>query len=387
MFSSRLHWNLTPNQLLETLAAKRAAGIDILDLTESNPTRAGFVYDDTEILRALAQPKSLLYQPSPRGLPAARAAVADYYRDRGREIDPDSIFLAASTSEAYGWLFKLLADPGDEILVPQPGYPLFDFLTALESVRQIPYPLRYDDSAGWQINFERLQAAIGPRTRAIVAVNPNNPAGVFLKQRELAALNALCAERRLALIVDEVFSDYGCGKDEARVETTAGNEGALTFVLSGLSKVAGLPQVKLGWIQISGPQTVAAESASRLEFIADAYLSASASVQHAAPILLASRSSIQQQIIERLDSNHRWLETRARASLRRVLKREGGWYAVMDFADSVADSDRAQRWLEEFNVFVHPGYFYDFAREGFAVVSLLTPPQTFMAGIQRLLAP
>ena len=387
MFSSRLNWDAPPNPLLQSLAAKRAAGVEILDLTESNPTRAGFTYDERDILNTIARPQSLLYEPSPRGLPSARQAVADYYRDRGRVIAPDSIFLTASTSEAYGHLFKLLADPGDEILVPQPGYPLFDFLSALDSVRQIYYPLSYDDALGWQINFERLRAAIGPRTRAIVVVNPNNPAGNYLKQRELAELNTLCAGRRLALIVDEVFSDYSHGADSQRVETAVGNEGALTFVLSGLSKIAGLPQMKLGWIQIGGPEPLVAAACARLEFIADTYLSVSASIQHAAPILLASRRHIQQQITSRIDGNYGWLNQQcAQSSKRQVLNREGGWYAVLEFHDSVSDDERVNQLLELDSVFVHPGYFYDFIREGYLVLSLITPTVTFRTGIERILS-
>ena len=385
MFSSRLNWDAPPNPLLQSLAAKRAAGAEILDLTESNPTRAGFDYSQLDLPTVLAHPDATRYQPSPRGLLAAREAIAGYYR--GQRVHPDSIFLTASTSEAYSFLFKLLCNPGDEILVPQPGYPLFDFLSALDSVRQIYYPLSYDDALGWQINFERLRAAIGPRTRAIVVVNPNNPAGNYLKQRELAELNTLCTGRRLALIVDEVFSDYSHGADSQRVETAVGNEGALTFVLSGLSKIAGLPQMKLGWIQIGGPEPLVAAACARLEFIADTYLSVSASIQHAAPILLASRRHIQQQITSRIDGNYGWLNQQcAQSSKRQVLNREGGWYAVLEFHDSVSDDERVNQLLELDSVFVHPGYFYDFTREGYLVLSLITPTVTFRTGIERILS-
>lgn len=385
MFSSRLGGDFATNTLLDALAAKRAAGVEIIDLTESNPTRAGFTYDETGILNALARPATLLYEPSPRGLPAARQAVADYYRDRDRIVHPDSIFLTASTSEAYSYLFKLLADPGDEVLAPQPSYPLFDFLAALDSARLIPYPLNYDEAAGWRINFERLQAAIDSRTRAIVVVNPNNPTGSFLKRRELAELNALCAGRNLALIVDEVFSDYGRGEDADRVQTTVGNEGCLTFALGGLSKIAGLPQVKLGWIQISGPAAMAAEAAARLEFIADTYLSVSAPAQHAAPALLANRQPIQKQIAARVDGNYDWLKRECGAGGPRLLDREGGWYAALEFRDSVSDDERAGTLLELDDVFAHPGYFYDFSHEGFLVLSLLTPVEQFQTGVARIL--
>jgi hypothetical protein len=384
MFSSRLHWDSPPNPLLELLAAKRAAGIEILDLTESNPTRAGLDYSGLDLSAALAQPGSAVYQPSPRGLPITRGAVAGYYRDKGCNVDPDSIFLTASTSEAYSFLFKLLCDPGDEILVPKPGYPLFDFLTALDSVRPIVYPLQYAE--GWRFNFERLEASLGPRARAIVVVSPHNPTGHCLKTHERDRLHALCAERNLALIVDEVFLDYAPHAKADRAGTMVGNNEALTFVVSGLSKIAALPQLKLGWIQISGPEQIARQAAARLEFIADTYLSVSAPAQLAAPFLFARRNQIQWQIKDRLEANYRWLaDVCAQTPHCRALIREGGWYAVIHFDDSTPDDERALALLEEDNVFVHPGYFYDFEREGFVVLSLLTPVEMFRAGTQRML--
>ncbi|MEK7328729.1 MAG: pyridoxal phosphate-dependent aminotransferase, partial [Chloroflexota bacterium] len=258
MFSSRVSWELTPNRLIETLKAKRAAGVEVLDLTESNPTRAGFNYDASEILSALAQPQSMLYEPSPRGLPAARLAITNYYLHHHKTTHPDSVFLTASTSEAYSHLFKLLAEPGDEVLVPKPSYPLLDFLTTLDSIQSIQYPLKYDAERGWQIDLEALHNLISDKTKAIVVVSPNNPPGSYLKTNELAELNALCAKNSLALIVDEVFADYRYQARADQVETAVGNDGALTFALSGLSKIVGLPQVKLGWIQVSGPASLVA---------------------------------------------------------------------------------------------------------------------------------
>ncbi|MBI5052585.1 MAG: pyridoxal phosphate-dependent aminotransferase, partial [Chloroflexi bacterium] len=336
-FSSRLNWSLTPNPLTQLLEAKRAQGMPILDLTESNPTRCGFRYDDAAILGATSSSQSLTYAPSPRGLLKAREAITNYYshksvipsgarnlsdnpRDSSSQrtllgmtspCDPDSIFLTASTSEAYSFLFKLLGDAGDEILVPQPSYPLFEFLAGLESLRTIHYPLRYDpdprglkDLAGlWQINFEVLRESISEKTKAIVIVNPNNPTGNYLKKDELEKLNDLCGERQIALIVDEVFSDYANGEDTNRVETVVGNDGALTFALSGLSKVVALPQMKLGWIQVSGEMKLVEESAARLELIADTYLSVATPVQHATPKLLEMREAIQKEIRERVERN------------------------------------------------------------------------------------
>ena len=405
MFSSRLLWDSPPNPLLKLLAAKRAAEVEILDLTESNPTRAGFDCSGLDLPTALAQPGSAVYQPSPRGLPAARAAVADYYRDNGRAVDPDSIFLTASTSEAYSFLFKLLCDPGDEILVPQPGYPLFDFLTALDSARPITYPLQYADPHGWHINFERMEAAIGPRARAIVVVSPHNPTGHCLKPHERDHLNALSVERKLALIVDEVFADYrsptspDVGRSRSSLASLGvlrktsdsdddGGAEALTFVVSGLSKIVAAPQLKLGWIQINGPEGIARIAASRLEFIADTYLSVSAPAQHAAPSLLARRHHIQRQINDRLETNQRWLiDQCAQTPHCRALIREGGWYAVIQFDDSLADDERALTLLEEDNIFVHPGYLYDFEREGYVVLSLLAPTEDFRTGLKRILEP
>jgi aspartate/methionine/tyrosine aminotransferase len=387
VFSSRLPWEAPPNPLYDLLAQKRAQGVEILDLTESNPTRAGFAYDAPALLAGLADPAGLVYEPSPRGLPAARAAVAAYYGERGRVVDRDSIFLTASTSEAYSFLFRVLADPGSEMLVPRPSYPLLDTLAALDSVRLNAYLLRYEAGQGWRIDFESLRAGLTPRTRAIAVVNPNNPTGSYLKPDELAGLNAICAERGLALIVDEVFSDYAARDlPEAAVgRTTAGNSAALTFVLSGLSKVLGLPQVKLGWIQVSGPAPLREQALARLEFVADAYLSVSASIQHAAPALLARRSRIQEQIAGRLAENQRWLEAIC-AGLRyaRVLIREGGWYAVLQFDPTPADLE-ALDLLERDNVLCQPGYLYDFEDEHALVLSLLTPPADFRDGVTRIL--
>lgn len=390
MFSSRFHFDLTPNRLMQTLQAKKAAGVEVLDLTESNPTRAGFNYDSAEILDALAQPQAMLYEPSPRGLPAARLAITNYYLHHHKTIHSDSLFLTASTSEAYSHLFKLLADPGDEALVPKPSYPLLDFLTALDSVQPVQYPITYNHQSGWQIDIDAVRNLISDKTKAIVVVSPNNPTGSYLKTGELAQLNALCANNNLALMVDEVFSDYHYQSTAGQVETAVGNDGALTFVLSGLSKVAGLPQVKLGWIQVSGPVSRVAEAQSRLEFIADTYLSVATPVQHAVERLLVQRQTIQRQIIVRLNDNHRFLESQCATSPNcRVLAREGGWYAVLEIDGDGAqapDDDRVLQFLEQDNVFVHPGYFYDFDEDGILVLSLLTPPSIFQAGVSKILA-
>jgi aspartate/methionine/tyrosine aminotransferase len=384
MFSNRIRFLPKANRLIRTLEARRAAGEPLLDLTESNPTRAGFEYDEAHILRALARPASLLHAPDPRGLPAARRAVAEYYRERGREVAEDSLFLASGTSEAYGWLFKLLADPGDEILVPKPGYPLLEVLTTLESLRLVHYPLRYAKPQGWTVDLERLRDTISTRTAAIVVVSPNNPTGSYLKQGELAFLQELCRRFELALIVDEVFSDYPAGSAADRTATTLREE-ALTFVLNGFSKILGLPQLKLSWIQVSGPEPLRRQAEERLEFIADAYLSVASPVQQAAAELLEGRDQIQARIRARLEANHRFLSERlAEIFQARPLRREGGWHAVLELTGETADEELAIRLLKQDGVLVHPGYFYDFPTERFLVLSLLAPEEVFRQGVVRL---
>ncbi len=383
MFSSRLGWNLAPNPLARLLEQKRSAGAAILDLTESNPTAAGFTYPAEEILGALADPRSLRYEPAPAGIPAAREAVSQYYSGR---VAPDQILLTASTSEAYEFVFKLLADPGDEVLVPRPSYPLFEFLAALESVRAVPYPLVYH--GGWAIDFDALALAqsITPRTRAIVLVNPNNPTGSFVKQAELAELIRLCRDHGLALVSDEVFCDYALDDDPQRVRSLTGVDEVLTFCLSGLSKIAGLPQMKLGWIAICGPDATRREAFDRLELIADTYLSTGTPVQWAASTLLASRAQVQGQILARVRQNRAFLAGRiGPGSPWRLLKTEGGWYAILEAPKIHTEEEWVLQLLSADNVLVQPGFFFDFEREAFLVASLLTPPEVFQEGVQRIL--
>ncbi len=385
MFSSRLNWSFATNRLSSMLEAKHASGVQVLDLTESNPTHAGFDYPEKEIVDALAKPASLHYEPDPRGLLLARQAVADYYHSRGEDVNLESIHLTASTSEAYAYLFKLLTNPGDEVLVPQPSYPLFDFLAALESVHVARYPLMYDDESGWQINLEALGNIISTKTKAVILVNPNNPTGSFIKKSELVKLNELCSEYNLALIVDEVFSDFFYGKDVQRVNSLVGNRDALTFVLSGLSKICGLPQMKLGWIHVSGEESLVAETRERLDFISDTYLSVSTPIQHAAAELLSLRHEMQAQIVERILRNDKYLRARSAELLFcRVLKQEGGWYAILEISEDFSEEEFCLSLLEEDNVFLHPGYFFDFPKQRFFVISLLTPPAIFEEGVNQI---
>jgi alanine-synthesizing transaminase len=387
MFSDRFNLNLSPNVLSLILRDKRSRGEAIFDLTQSNPTQAGLYYAADDILAALAQAEAMAYAPDPRGLLNARRAIAQYYLERGEPIDREAVFLTAGTSEAYSFIFKLLGNPGDEILIPRPGYPLISYLARFESLQPFSYPLRYDDVQGWSIDLDVLQALITPKCRAIVVVNPNNPTGNYLKQQELAALDQICRRNRLALIVDEVFSDYHGDGGPPAVLTIANRARALTFVLNGFSKMLGLPQVKLGWIVIGGDPGLSKAAQGRLEILLDFYLSVATPVQHAAARLLGHRPQIQRQILARIAANSRILEAQiTRTADCRALVREGGWYAIIEISDAVSDENRIRQLLERDHTLVHPGYFYEFDKEGIVVVSLLTPVETFRAGICRLIS-
>jgi aspartate/methionine/tyrosine aminotransferase len=384
MFSSRFHWDLRPNRLTRLLDEKRRAGASVLDLTESNPTHAGLSYPD-EVVQALADPRGLTYDPQPAGSLAAREAVCRYYAEAGLTVEPDRVLLTASTSEAYAYLFKLLADPGDEVLVPRPSYPLFEFLAAMESLRVVPYPLVCH--GGWSLDCHALAAAVTERTRAVILVNPNNPTGSFLKRDELRFLIDLCQGRGLALISDEVFADFAFAEDPQRVRTLAGGSAVPAFSMSGLSKIAGLPQMKLGWIVISGPAAASAEAREKLELIADTYLSVGTPVQHAAARLLELGKAIQKQIANRTSANLDGLKGAIGAeSACRVLPVEGGWNATLQVPRTRREEEWAIEMLGEHDVLVQPGFFYDFESEAFLVLSLLTEPETFREGCQRLLA-
>jgi alanine-synthesizing transaminase len=383
MFSSRTRWDLTQNRLSALLAAKRRAGAPVLDLTESNPTQAGFPTPQ-DVLATLADPAAAVYVPEPQGLLEARQAVSADYARRGAHVDPQRILLTASTSEAYALLFKLLCDPGDGVLVPRPSYPLFEYLAGLESLEVVRYPLTWDGE--WHLSPAAVAAALTPRTRAVVVVNPNNPTGSYLKRDEASGLQGLCAERGIALISDEVFADYAFREDPRRVTTLAEDGTALAFAMGGLSKACGLPQLKLGWLAVSGPAALRAEALARLEIVADTYLSVATPVQRAAPRLLARQLELQTPIAARLRQNRAWLRERIpRDAPVSLLDAEGGWYAVLRVPATLSEEERVFRLLETRDVFVHPGFFFDFESEAFLVVSLLTPPDVFVRGIERVL--
>lgn len=374
-FSGRSGFDPRPNPLSRARAARLAAGAPLLDLTLSNPTRAGLPYDGEAIRAALGDPALLTYRPLSFGLPGARAAAAE-----SMGVAPERCVLTASTSEAYGWLFKLLCDPGDEILAPRPSYPLFEQLAALEGVRLRPYPLRYDGA--WHIDLPAVAAAVGPRTRAILVVSPNNPTGQVLKRDELAGLSAL----GLPIIADEVFAPYRLRTVPDAVRALDGP--GLVFALGGLSKAAGLPQMKAGWIALGGPRRQVDAALQRLELIADTWLSIGAPVQHALPALLRIQQPTARAIHGRVRANLATAMQICRGSATTCLPADGGWYAVLRVPRIHGLDD--ERWaltlLEEDGVYVQPGFFYDFERDGHLVVSLLTPPQTFTEGLERLTA-
>jgi alanine-synthesizing transaminase len=454
MFSERTNWKLTPNRLTQALEEARASGARILDLTVSNPTRIGLEYDWQAILGALGSamptpaaksaarmghlssprtmPGTMDYDPQAKGLREAREAVAGYYRDEHGicDVDAERMVLTTSTSEGYSFVFRLLCNAGDELLVPKPSYPLFEFLADLQDVRLVAYPLIYDH--GWQMDFPSLERAATERTRGVVVVHPNNPTGSYVSEAERRQLNEFCRERGLAVIVDEVFLDYGVtnprglkpasfeavngrseavpfaetaheggsavelrstGQPGAAVPTCsvqhssfAANPEVLTFTLSGLSKIAALPQMKVAWVVTSGPSGQVSEAIARLEVIADTYLSTNAPVQWAVPVMLEQRRSIQKQLLERVENNLGELDRQlaGRKACQR-LEAEGGWYAVLRVPVTRSDEELAIELVREKRVLVHPGHFYDFASDGYLVVSLIGEPGEFGEGVGRLL--
>jgi alanine-synthesizing transaminase len=377
-FSKRTEWNTEESALARAHRLRVQAGLPVADLTASNPTRCGFAYD-AELLAALTDAQALDYDPQPLGLLRTREAVCGYYADHGVKVVPERVVLTTSTSEAYSFVFKLLCDPGSEIVVPQPGYPLFDFLAVLDDVGIKGAPLVYDH--GWQIEPEGFRRALTPETRAIVLVHPNNPTGHFTKAWEAEELATLCRERGIALIVDEVFLDYGFGAGET-VSFAAGLEGVNIFVVSGLSKIAGLPQMKAAWIVATGPSAGAAME--RLEVVADTFLSMNAPVQGAMQKWIEGREAIQRQIRERVAANLAELDRQLGAvdTVRR-LEVEGGWYAVLRIP-ALQEDERTVLELLELGVWVHPGYFFGMEETGWLVVSLLGPVEEFRTGAGRL---
>jgi alanine-synthesizing transaminase len=382
MFSSRTAWNMLPNQLSDVAAAKRLRGEIVTDLTESNPTRCGILYPEKEILSALADKSSLLYQPKPRGLLLARKAIADYYATVGAALSPEDIMLTASTSEAYSFLFTLLCNAGDEVIVPRPSYPLFDYLCQLNDVALRHYDLEYDGE--WHIDFESLESACTDSTRAIILVHPNNPTGSYLKQTEFERVCAVAAEHRCALIADEVFGPYTISSDAHRASILTSPVSSLFFSLNGLSKLLGLPQFKLSWIVVRGNSQETHEALSRLDIIADTFLSVNTPAQAALPKLLEQSEFIGEQIRTRVRSNFHLLQNTFADSSATVFRAEGGWYGILQLPQFHSDEAWAVELLRERNIFVHPGHFFDMKQKSCLVLSLLLPPDTFSVALTQI---
>lgn len=382
MFSARVPRELAPNRLSTATRAYRASGRRMSDLTVTNPTTVGIAYP-SDLLTPLADAAGLTYRPEPFGLPAARRAVVTDYARRGISVAEDCIVLTASTSEAYSLLFKLLCEPsGDDVLVPVPSYPLFDHLTGLDGVVSRPYTLEYHRR--WEVDERSLDEAWTSRTRAVLAVSPNNPTGSTLSRAELDALQRRCAERDAALIVDEVFADYAFDESTAEAATPNASR-ALTFRLGGLSKSAGLPQVKLGWIAVEGPDHLVRTALERLELIGDTYLSVSTPVQVAAPLLIERGGAIREQIRQRIRTNMDALQRTAAADPSvEVLNADGGWSAVLRVPSRGSEEDLVLDLLERHGTLVHPGFFFDFPHEAFLVLSLLPEPEVFAEGVRRV---
>ena len=381
MFSRRLPPHAEQNALSKALSALHAQGTPVVDLTESNPTRAAIPYPD-DLLASLADSEALRYEPHPFGLSSARAAVAADQSRRGARVDPARVVLTASSSEAYSWLFKLLCNPGEGVLVPQPSYPLFEHLTALEGVRLHPYALAYHGR--WTIDIDAIAAAPDD-IRAVLVVSPNNPTGSYLDAEQFRQLSTVCRERGWALIADEVFADYPLNVTNPLTDIAARDE-VLSFTLGGLSKSVGLPQLKLGWCIVGGPKLERDAALSALELIADSYLSVGTPVQVALPELLdrgaVIRTAIQERIRQNLATLHRAVGCHAACDL---LRTEGGWSAVVRVPATRSEEQLALDLLHAERILVHPGYFFGFPREAHVVVSLLPSPDVFEGAIARLL--
>ncbi len=382
-FAQRTAWGTAVNALTLRIAERRAAGLPVLNLTETNPTRCGFPTLPSDVMRAL-RPRDLDYAPDPRGLASAREAIAADYAARGLPVDPDRLILTAGTSEAYSHLFRLLADPGDRVLVPVPSYPLFDLLCRIHDIGPAGYPLLCE--GGFSIDREALRAAIDPVTRAIVIVNPGNPTGTYVRPDEAASIAAIAGDHGVPLISDEVFGDFAIDADPVGTRSLAALDGPTTFVLNGLSKMLAMPGLKLAWILVAGPEDPARAALERLEILSDTFLSVGTPVQQALPDLLRLRARLQAPLRARLRENLSWLRDRLREpGPCSVLPVEAGWSVTLSVPRTRDDEAWALRLLESDGVLVHPGWFFDFPEEGRLVISLLPEPASFRDGCERLI--
>jgi len=381
MFSNRLPAHAEVNALSQAVARLQSAGVAIADLTESNPTRADIPYPQ-DLLASFGDARGIRYEPQPLGLMSAREAVARDGARRGVTADPLDLVLAASTSEAYSWLFKLLCDPGTSVLVPQPSYPLFEHLTRLESVRAVPYRLEYHGR--WEIDLDTVIAAPAD-TKVLLLVSPNNPTGSYVSPQEAAALGAICRDRGWAIVADEVFAEYPIDADTPATEIVRDSP-VLSFTLGGASKSLGLPQVKIAWMLLGGPPGQRAEALAGLELIADTFLSVSTPVQMALPDLLVRAAPVRHAIQDRITRN--WQHARdvaGRYASCDLLRVEGGWSSVIRVPSVRSEEALVIELLQREHILVHPGYFFDFPHEAFLVVSLLPQEDVFVDALDRVL--
>ena len=382
-FSGRTDWPRVRNRLTQILESKKKSGTPLIDLTESNPTRCGFGYLTPELLKPLSDPGNLAYEPDPHGLRKAREEICGYYSEKGVSLHADQIFLTAGTGEAYAFLFRLLCDPGDPVLLPRPGYPLLDYLADLNDVKPVFYDLSYQDA--WRMDEKSFPKHFF-KTKAVLVVNPNNPTGNYVTREESAFISGVCLKNQCAVISDEVFFDFSWEGSNQERKSFAGCADALSFTLGGLSKFLGLPQMKLGWIVVNGPRKEKEEAIQRLEIIADTYLSVNTPVQNALPVWFQNYKGIIREIRERCLQNRRFLTQALEAAKPvRLLGGEGGWYAMLSLGGFVSDGSLAVRLLEEYNVLLHPGYFFNTGSGREIVLGLLSPAPVFREGVERLL--
>jgi alanine-synthesizing transaminase len=397
-FSSRTDWNFNPNDLTIVAGVLRKSGVPLIDLTVSNPTQCEFQYLNSSILKSFEDPKNLRYEPEARGLLSARKAICAYYERKGIGVLPEQIFITANTSEAYSFIFRLLFEPQDILVAPKPSYPLLSYLAQINDVLLETYPLIYAPSAppsqsvneksagySWQADLSQLYKPLLVQPKALLIVNPNNPTGNFIHEDEIAEIRILCKRHGMALISDEVFFDYALDSKRKDRVSTATDAGVLSFTLGGISKVLGLPQMKLSWIVVTGPKTVRDQALQRLEVLADSFLSANTPVQNALPHWFEKQAEIQKEILNRLQSNYEFLNRTFAKSAIRVLDTEGAWNAIVQLPSDWSDEEWALRLLREQSVLVHPGYLFDFTDEGsFLILSLLVPEKTFQEGINKI---
>jgi alanine-synthesizing transaminase len=381
MFSKRTNWDLQHNRLAQLIKERQANGLPIIDLTESNPTKCGFDYPVNEILTTFNKKANLDYRPEPRGDIKARQAVAGYYKDLDLVVNPENIFLTTSTSESYNIIFRLLMDVGDEILVPQPSYPLLDYLARINDVNIRHYQLRYDDE--WHIDFHSLRSSISEKTKAILLIHPNNPTGSYIKQDEYNSLIEIASTNNLALISDEVFSEFSFYEDDRRVKSFVGKDSVLTFTLNGISKMLGLPQMKLGWIVVDGDKIAAEAASPRLEVITDTFLSVSTPIQNALPDWLNLGTQMNCQIMNRIKHNYELLSKYASNNpMFRIYKIEGGWNVIIKILSNDLDEELSELLVRQYGIITQPGYFYDLEKKDCLVISLLVEEMLFRNGLE-----